>query len=526
MIEDISDVDDHALIETDVCIIGAGAAGITLALELAHKGREVTIFESGGEEREEAIQALYSGSNSGQHEPGLSHCRLRFLGGTTNHWGGKCGPLNALDFEPRAWVADSGWPLSLSDLDPWYRIAHSYCELAEYRYDTDYYRDASGPLPAFDDAKLLCQFYQFSPPTRFGRRYRDALSENPRIRLILHGNITELVSNEAQSRITGAKLRTLNGKQATVKASDYVVACGALENARLLLLSGNKERGGLGNLHDNVGRYFMQHPHHHHTATVTASEPEQLAALLWDYRVGNTRVNTTLSVSDSAQAANEILNFSALIYPDTEDEPGFRSLYSLIRHARERRMPDNLGTQLKELILDIDSAIVGTYEQIVDGVHRPPIKGIKVYSQSEQAPNRNSRVVLNTQTDALGQQQLDVQWRLQDIDLRTLRESNRLIGEEFGRLGLGRLQLAEWLREEYSGPDETLWGGCHHMGTTRMSSRAKLGVVDADCRVHGSDNLFIAGSSVFPTVGYANPTLTLVALAARLADHLSKRTSA
>lgn len=526
MIEDIRDYENSAVITTDVCIIGAGAAGITLALELANKGREVVLLESGGEDREEATQALYAGTNSGQHEPGLSHCRLRYLGGTTNHWGGKCGPMNALDFEQRSWVDESGWPLSLSDLDPWYRIAHHYCELADYRYDENYYREASGPLPDFDDTKLLSQFYQFSPPTRFGRRYQKALADSSQIRLILHGNVTTIQTNEAQSAITGVALTTLDGQQATVTAQDYIVACGALENARLLLLSGNKARGGLGNDHDNVGRYFMQHPHHHHTATVMTADPERLAGLLWDYRVGNTKVNTTLSVSDAAQETHGILNFSALIYPETEDEPGFRSLYSLIRHARERRMPDKLGTHLKELILDIDSAIVGTWEQMVDGVHRPPVKAIKIYSQSEQAPNRQSRVTLNSQTDALGQQQLDVQWRLQDIDMQTLRTSNQLIGEEFGRLGLGRIQLADWLLEGYNGPEETLWGGCHHMGTTRMSREASTGVVDEHCRVHGIHNLYIAGSSVFPTVGYANPTLTLVALAARLADYLGARHTA
>ncbi|MCF7992277.1 MAG: GMC family oxidoreductase [Thiohalocapsa sp.] len=510
MITDIRTRPIGTRIETDICIIGGGAAGITLALALETRGIPCVLLESGGSAPDTGIQALYASEQSGLAD--AQSCRLRYFGGTTNHWGGYCTPLSPEDFEERAWVAHSGWPIGLPDLLPHYEHAQTVCGLAPFAYDCDRVGVHREQYRRFSADKVEPRFYQFStPPRRFGEAYGEALKRSRGVEVYLYANVDMLEAGKNADTVRTAALRTLDGWTGEVRARQFVLACGGIENARLLLLSDRVQREGLGNAAGNVGRYFMQHPHVADTELLIG-DPDALQTLFDSFARDGITYRASLGPCARAQHRHHILNCSATMHTPHEPDSGSAALSALTRDLKRGNWPARSGEKLGRVITDLDG--------VVDRLAYGPRSGF-LWLRGEQAPNPESRIMLSDQRDALGQRRTRVQWRLSALDKRTLRVSAHLIAQELGRLGIARLRLPLWLVEDDDAWPDTLWGGCHHMGTTRMSRTPAAGVVDTDCRVHGVDNLYIAGSSVFPTSGYANPTLTIVALALRLADHLA-----
>jgi choline dehydrogenase-like flavoprotein len=516
----------------DICILGAGPAGITIARELARTGRDIVLIESGGLDFDAATQALYTAESIGRNYPVPEHlCRLRYFGGSTNHWAGYCGPLDSGDFAERPWVPWSGWPITRADLDPYYVRAHELCELGPYAYDTASWTGTRRRFHELLPAKLEHAFWQFSPPTRFGHVYRADLGSAPNVRVYLFANVVELETDAAARTVARVHVRSLNGVSATVRASRVVLALGGVENARLLLASDRVRAEGVGNRHDLVGRYFMEHPHVE-TGSVLARDAAALLfpaysagraagqAVAADFHEGGIRLRAGLKTASQAQQTHGILNASIEIRSGPE-YTGYDALRSIAGDLRRRRWPGSFGSNLLRTIRDADQTARGVWSRVRGRTYEPPTE-VVLFVKSEQAPNPDSRVTLGSDRDALGMRRVRVNWQLTPLDRRTVRRATVLVGEELGRLDLGRVRLRRWLRSD---TDDAAWprelrGGCHHMGTTRMASDPARGVVDADCRVHGIDNLYIAGSSVFPTGGFMNPTLTIVALALRLADHL------
>ena len=250
------------LIETDLCIVGAGAAGITIARELAGHGMQVALLESGGFEFDEQTQSLYQGDNTGefpQYAP--DQPRARYFGGTTNYWSGNCRPLDPIDFEQRAWIPHSGWPFGREELDPYYARARQVCQLGEYHPNTinckipaDY---AQLPLAG---NRVRTAIFELSPPTRFGKTYRDTITGAANISVYLHANVVNIDTNDNISRVQHLQVACLDGPAFRVSARIYILATGGIENARLLLISDHQQPGGLGNHQDIVGRYFMENP--------------------------------------------------------------------------------------------------------------------------------------------------------------------------------------------------------------------------------------------------------------------------
>ncbi len=491
--------------ETDVCIIGAGAAGITLARELANTDVQCLLLESGDFELDVDTQRLADAEQAGLQSNRV--CRLRYFGGTTNHWGGWCAPLNEQDFAERAWVPYSGWPISFSDVEKYYPAAQAICELGAYRYTPQALSTNERDFARFSTERLTARFYQFSdPPTRFGATYRDELKAASNITLLLQANVISLEADADADHVHAAKLRALDGSIGEVRARRFVLACGAVENARLLLLSNGVEPGGLGNRNGLVGRYFMQHPHLA-AATLQTGEVDALEFLFAKHTAGDATVRASLSPSAAEQAERRMLNCAATLDRTPDPVTGYGALRYVWRDLRKGQWPEDLAARIRRALGDPSS--IADSDQLMT-----------LYMRSEQAPHPDSRVTLSDAVDALGLRRARIDWRLTDTDRRTIAEGAEAIGDALSDMGLGRVRLAPWLLEANADWPTELWGGCHHMGTTRMSHTAESGVVDQQCRVHGVDNLYVAGSSVFPTGGYANPTLTIVALALRLAEHL------
>ncbi len=522
MFFDLRDLENNTQIDSDLCIVGAGAAGIALAREFSNTGVRVCLVESGGLGAEEATQELTSGANIGTPYYPLDLTRFRQFGGSTARWGGACAPLNELDFEHRPWVPHSGWPITRRDLDPYYARAQALFEIGPFDYRTEAWAGNGIQFLDFAPERLVTRLWQNSPETHFGVAYRDELRRAENVKVLLHANATEILTDDRAAVAEGVRVVSLEAKSGTVRARYLILACGGIENARLLLLSDRVEPAGLGNANDLVGRFFMEHPH------IAVARVQYDGSRRWlrsykDFRKNGVSLRAGLCLSEAAQRSAQVLNYSGILVDrfvrDTaglKEASGYLSLKSLVLAMRRRRLPRDLPVHLRNIVTDLDSIAVGVYRHLLS-------QNPGIYTRSEQAPNPDSRVILGPDRDRLGQRKVQLDWRLMPLDKRTIRVSVQLIGQEFERLGIGRVTPDDWLSADDVFWAGTLRGGYHHMGTTRMSDDPKTGVVDADGRVHGLANLYVAGSSVFPTAGYANPTLTIAALSLRLADHLKER---
>jgi choline dehydrogenase-like flavoprotein len=520
VIEDFREHGATPELEADVCILGAGAAGISIARELAGAPARVIVLESGGREFEPEVQALYAGRNVGLPYFDLATTRLRYLGGTTNHWSGRCAPLDPIDFRARSWMPLSGWPLAAGELDPYYARACAVIGLGEPIFDDRLFRRLGlDPIP-FDPTKQVVRWWRFHAQ-RFGPKFEPELAAAKNVRLLLHATALSIDANPEATRIERVRFGSLDGKRGAVRARHYVLACGGLENPRLLLASNGVEAKGLGNRHDLVGRHFMEHPHAD-TCVATLEDPAPFLRALRRQDDGDNEFTPSLCPGEALQEREQIGNGSLAVYFESAEDSGLVAAQAIGASVQKGELPDELGTKLLAIAGDLDDAAVAAWEHFVHG--RPfVLTPGKVYfgMRGEQEPNPASRVSLIEEKDAFGMPRIALDWRMTPLDKRSALVHTRALGEELGRLGLGRLQIDEWLRDGTADwPLDQLAGGHHHMGTTRMAADPARGVVDASCRVHGLANLYVAGSSVFATSGWANPTLTIVALALRLADHL------
>jgi choline dehydrogenase-like flavoprotein len=511
MFTDARTLADQTSLQADLAIIGGGVAGITLAHTLAGSGISVCVVEAGGLAPAPEVQSLYEGENTGiDYSP--SATRLRLFGGSSNHWGGYCRPLDAIDFEQRDWVPFSGWPFAIDELAPYYEPASEIVEVAPGRFDDrDYWQRVTGEkLPESATGRLRLQFVQFSTPTRFGSRYGDELKTAANIRVLLNANVTRISAADGAQAVKRLTIRTLNGLTHSVKARYYVLAAGGLENARILLLSNNVVQAGLGNQNDLVGRFFMEHPHMGGFAELVVADLQRLPKILRERVTAEGRsAKAAFNPTQTFLREHRLLNATFMM--------GVAGKYAADQlpdaaNANDTARRDMLMAARRFLTANDDAAKPGRPDDI--GVW------LGIGGSCEQAPNPDSRVSLSTQHDALGLAKIKLNWRLTEQDRLSFYTHLHSLALEFGALGLGRLRERVADRRDWPQP---VGGGSHHMGTTRMSDNPLRGVVNRNCKVHAVDNLYVAGSSVFPTAGVSNPTLTLVALTLRLADHLKGR---
>jgi len=484
-------------IETDIAIIGAGAAGITLARELRDAKRQVTLIESGGLESDDATQALYEGE-SGAVEYPLAESRLRFFGGTTNHWGGWCRPLMPIDFEGRGALGIPAWPLTRADLNPYYRRSQQICQLGAFDFD-DWrpWQEKTGlaPLPLPGD-EIATRFFIYSPPTRFGETYRDDVANAASIAIYLNSNVVEILPDAAAHRIERLKIATLSGAVFEIRPKLCILATGGIENARLLLASNSVQTTGLGNGNDLVGRYFMEH--------VTA--PGQVAAIAM---ADETRIPYYYLHTPDVDSAS----MRAILMP-TDDYLRRTNGLGISLSIYEAHKP---GAEPKTDPARLEPSVVTLLRSMEAGKTARSGMIYGVACALEPVPSPENRVTLAQDRDALGLPKSRLTWRPTRTERDAMNRNLTALARAFGAWG-GAVQVQVSDAADWADP-EIGWGN-HHMGTTRMSSDPKQGVVDADGRVHGIANLFIAGSSVFPSCGPVNPTFTIVALAIRMADHI------
>lgn len=489
---DASEIDRGKVVAADVCIIGGGAVGITMAQELGQTGLEVVLLESGGHDFDQATQDLYAGVESGTllgpETEYLTETRNRYYGGTTNTWNGWCRPLDPQDLVVRDWVAESGWPIEQDEMQAYHRRAARVVQITPFDE-----ADGATPteiLPLGPEAQIENSFLHCSAPTRFAARFKKAMRQSKNIRVLFNSNAVEISTNEQASRVEGIAVATLAGNRFRARARAYVLATGGIENARILLASNRVQKEGLGNGHDLVGRYFMDHPLLRVGFLIV---PGQAASMRAYSTTGpqKKRFRGILRVRPEVQREHRLLNALGIVKP---------------------RKPDTLPELTPEV-----ASMAGELLSIVD---REVAAGATYYGTlgiaSEQVPNRDSRVRLADERDELGMPRSRLEWLLTEQDARSVRLTSEIMVRSLAASvgGRGKLLVTE------SEPWPRAYTSFHHMGATRMDPDPKKGVVDTDSKVHGISNLWVGGSSVYPTVGCSNPTFEIVTLALRLGDHL------
>ncbi|MFA7317973.1 MAG: GMC family oxidoreductase [Sulfuricella sp.] len=488
-------------IHSDVCIVGAGAAGITIALQLENPKLSVTSIESGDLAIDSATQDLYNGLNEGRDYSLLS-TRLRYFGGSTNHWGGYCRPLDDIDFKLRPWVPLSGWPISRKSLDPWYAMAQDMLDLGPYNYDVRYWKGLAKDERKYllkNDNVIQNKLFQFSPPTRYSSKYAKKIEHSSNIRCYLNLNVLQCNTSDDGRHVLSLTAATLNGSRCKVKAKIFVLALGGIETTRLLLLSDRIHPIGYANRGGYLGACFMEHP---------------------DISPGVLYVRAGVSFYQEIFRREIKLTRKHGQYPNYQDKSVPVAPVSVVaeRVQNEQRLL-NSGIQLHPLpgtaSVDVAEMAISDLLSSTSG----QLQRFALGTVSEQAPNKASRLYLSKSTDKLGQPKIALDWRVSEQDKTSIYQSALIFSREVAKSGIGRLKITlPPVSEEWP----LIRGYGHHMGSTRMSFSYSNGVVDPNLKVHGLTNCYVASSSVFPTSGSANPTLTLVALCLRLSEEIKK----
>ncbi len=564
MHKDARRVADQSLISTQVCIVGAGPAGIAIARELNGQNFDVVLLESGGFEFDPAVQDLSRGTNGGDPYPSPSDARERLFGGTASVWpihldNGRLGvryvTLDPIDFEQRDWVPHSGWPITRTDLDPYYAKAHQVAQTGPYNYDPAEWETPDAKQLFGPNSRTTNQIFHFGPRDIFTEEYRQELERSPNVTLMTYAHVLELETDELAQTVTGLRVKALGGGTFSIAARTVILAQGGLEAARLLLLSNSVQTCGLGNGHDLVGRFLMDHPVIRPGVLIPQDRRVMDRLALYDARwVKGARVIAKPILTVETQREEQLLNINTAIFPrpawarhsplrmvfpkgQRPDSKAITSGRTLGKALKKGTVPPNglkhvgnvlgglddiafftwrrlQGTHLRKLPYSSYDFDHGGWSSLVD---KPKKFGcFDLLHITEQAPDPNNRITLSDDLDPFGYRQMTIHWRYNDIDRRSARRAMDIFAQEFDQAGLGTLRF------ELDHGNPVLWTpSIHHpMGTTRMHSDPAQGVVDANCRVHGVSNLYIASSSVFPTGGYANPTLTILALALRVADQV------
>lgn len=538
MILDSRGLDDGIILSAEVCIVGAGVAGIAMARELEKRSIDTLLLESGGLGPDRQTRDLNRGENAGIPYVFGDGCRSRYLGGSSNCWGGMCRPLGEQDMAQNDWVPDSGWPFGRRSLDPYYERAHAFLNLGPTDYDVERWVEAIAkadvrriPLPSGRFQDLLTQY---TPTKQLGVHYLAELKSARHVRTLLHANVVEICTDPQGRTVSALNVKTLGGRSFQVRARKFVLASGGIENARLLLASNRVQSFGVGNANDLVGRYFADHPRIA-LGKVSVKPHWQNNRLYNRHLQSRNRIRSPEGTSIRAQFSlrpevrrNEgLLNaqiWLALVLPG-RDTLGADALVRLQHRIRgksdwDRDTWGDIGRLLRQPFQA--AAFAAAWQMGMDRLARD----VELEIICEPAPLRDSRVTLAEERDALGVPRVRVDWRLGDQVLRTMDRTLALFAEELRLAEVGEIELPAPLTEsglQLAPPRPWSNLGCwHHMGTTRMHDSERQGVVDRHCKVHGVDNLYVAGSSVFPSYGANFPTLTIAALALRLADHLAE----
>lgn len=531
-------------LECDLCIIGAGAAGISLAADFIGRAQKVIVVDPGTLDGKLTGQDFYEGEVvSGAHA--LPHLyRHRRLGGSTAIWGGRCIPYDPIDFEPRDYVAMSGWPFPLAELEPYYATAQEFLHAGAYDYRAATALGGGDLVGGFRDPDVLTESLErFSLPTNVWREHGARLTRSPNVQVIAGATAVRLI------RAEGGDIEQLDcvgapGGKFTVRAGAFVVAAGGLETVRILGFSGIGDHSGL------LGRTYMCHVETH-VGRLALSPSSRPIAFGFERTLDGVYARRRFTLAAERQRALKVMNVAARPHHPPAGDPAhghpvlsamfLAKRFIIPEYARRFAAAEELaGTALRDNLrlwtAHIRNVALGApalagftvdwtrrrylSKRRIPYVSLPSAAGeYPLDLNAEQEPNPSSRVTLGEDLDRNGVPRLRVDWRVTDLDVRTVTTALREMRAALRRTNCGDVHFDDGVLDDEVRSTIKPVGG-HHIGTARMSESPGQGVVDPDGRVHGMRNLYVAGSAVFPTSSQANPTLTIVALTLRLGAHL------
>jgi choline dehydrogenase-like flavoprotein len=529
MFAETAELSDGDTVTADVCIVGGGLAGIALASTLLDTETRVVLLESGVIGPSVEADHLSDGFSTGHPYFPLSEGAPRRLGGAADVWGAWCRPLDPTDFEERDWRW-SGWPLTFEELAPYYEQARQFLKLSERGFAGSSWTDGLPPLYRHiqESTSLDVGVWQESPLAPLTEVFVGSLEAADNLTVFLGATALDIQLREASAAAAATILVAgLDGNRFRVEADHFVLAGGALGVARLLLASDRQQPAGVGNDHGMVGRFFAEHPHVV-AGRIAVSRPaaagrRRFAAV--DRGVGGvlariemerprSGIRAGILLAEDVRRREGLLNAIAHLRPPSVEPP--RAALEFFRAVRHRNIRQ-AARGIPDLLRHLPEVLRVVYRRLLK---RP--RELELYVQAETSPNPQSRVVLSAETDAYGMRRPELQWRIAARDKELLVRSVELMASELESIGLGTLQLEPWVTDPGEAWCVEPFGGMHLMGTTRMSVLPEEGVVDAQGRVHGFENLWIVGPSVFPSYGSANPGMTIVATALWTADHLNQ----
>jgi choline dehydrogenase-like flavoprotein len=531
---------------SDVVVVGGGAAGLTLAHALGAAGRSVLLLEAGGDKKTSTSQEFYRGelTDAVVHPPTHNY-RVRAIGGTSTIWGGRAIPFDAIDFEKRDWVPDSGWPFGQEELSGYYATAIGASEAGKPEFCPEHALPGAQKelAPGLDGEFVRTTVERFSKPTNFWRRYGKELTRSAQVRIVKGAPVVHIQLTEDGKSVDWVEVASPDGTRTKLRGRSYVLALGGLETTRLLLASNDMRPAGVGNDSDHLGRNYMSHLCATSGTISFAGPPDGIAydyeqdaegiyvrRRLWltekaqrDFSLLNTTFRTHLPEPADPSHGDAILSAMFLVKDMVLYEYSRKFVENPVGWGGRLRHVKNIATQpLRLASFGTNWLRKRTFAQrkLPSVVLGSRDNRYELEFHAEQAPNPDSRLTLSAERDAFNMPRLKVDWRITELDLLSLEKSYELLSGELSRSGAGRLDFD---REKLTvkAKRHGIVGG-HHIGTTRMSAEPGDGVVNPDCRVHGIGNLYVASASVFPTSGQANPTLTLLALTFRLAEHLGR----
>lgn len=556
MFIDTRTLDENHVIDRTVCVIGAGVAGHVLAFELEKLGIDACVMESGGYEPEEATMDLNRGFNVGLPYQFADGTRSRYLGGSSNCWGGWNRPGDDIEFAKRDWVPYSGWPLTRDELMPYYDRTHDILQLGPQDWDLASWEASINKSTVkrmpLGSGRIEDRLFQFSPPTRFNSEYRHRLEKFKHVSVYMYANAVDIETDSDARTVSRIKIKTLSGRTVWVKAKQFILAAGGIENNRLLLASNTVRPNGLGNDHDVVGRFYLEHPRLLSASVKFRGDWAQ--NMLYDCRFHslNPSVKTRgtcfgayFALSDETQRRERVLSSQTWFHAMFPGE-GTEASKALMRIKLRATGGEQAGFTLGGDILKAASSPLDSLGFAMTRVFHITkwIREVKLQSIVEPEPDPDSRITLAPATDALGMPRTQIDWRLGPQTRRTFDRAWGILAEELKLAGVADITLdptiedKEWPPYEHGARHHFMHGNVmvaqqdsgwprhpewswHHMGGTRMSDDPKEGVIDRDMRVHGMTNLYVTGSSVFPTAAANFPTMTIAALTLRLSEHLA-----
>jgi len=539
-------------LEAEVAIVGAGPAGITLALELADAGHRVLLIESGSNSYDAAVQSLGDASDHDAAHVPMSLATRRQIGGASNLWGGRCVPFDPIDFRRRRITGEATWPIGYGEVAKYFERACEWCMCGRPTFDATLIPRLTGNslVPGWPDGDVRStSLERWSASTNFGRMYRARLASTPRVTVASSLTCTEIVTGPGGTNVEHLAARTLDGAQVTIRARRYVLACGGIESTRLLFASRGRGASAVGDHSQHLGRWYMAHVGAS-VAEVHLSTPAERTTYGFERDDQGIYVRRRFTFSPDYLTEHELPNVAIwLDNPEIADPSHGNAALSLVYLAllsrlsrrfvaegiRRRRIDTqnpgsiwlHLGNIVRNLPRAVEFSLMLGLERLlrrshkIPGVFVPSASNVyRIYYHAEHLPHADSRIAPTRQLDSLGMPRVQTRLLFTDDDIRAAIR----VHEHFDRyLRRHRLGYLKYLYEDLEGGfREQLRDGYHQAGTTRMSTRPEDGVLDPDLAVHGFDDLFVASSSAFVTSGQANPTFMIVVFALRLADHLDR----